>query len=323
MEAITVDEFGPAENMHLNHVADPVPAKGQLAIAVEASGVHLVDTAVREGRQLGPFPLPPLPYIPGREVAGTVSGVGPGVDQAWVGKRVAVSLGNANGGYARTAVANADDVHDIGPELSAVDAVAMVGSGRTALGILELAAITADDVVLITAAAGGLGTLFVQEAVRSGATVIALAGGPQKVAIAERFGAHFAVDYTDAEWSQQVADLQRPPTVLLDGVGGTIARSATELMDAGGRVLFFGQSSGAVEGPEFDALTARGIAVRLALGPTAGFTPANIRRWAATAIAKAAAGELVAQVTTFPLAEAAKAHIALAQRATVGKVVLT
>ena len=79
------------------------PAAGQVRIAVEASGVHLMDTSIRRGEP-GPLPPPELPTVPGREVAGVVDLVGPDVDEAWVGCRVVAHLGPVPGGYAEQAV---------------------------------------------------------------------------------------------------------------------------------------------------------------------------------------------------------------------------
>ena len=78
---------------------------GQVRIVMAAAGVHLVDTSIRRGSSGGPFALPELPMTPGREMAGTVDAVGPGVDRSWLGRRVVAHLGAASGGYAEMAVA--------------------------------------------------------------------------------------------------------------------------------------------------------------------------------------------------------------------------
>ncbi|WP_027502823.1 zinc-binding dehydrogenase [Rhodococcus sp. UNC363MFTsu5.1] len=324
MEAVVLREFGPAENLRLELVPDPEPGQGQVRIAVEASGVHLVDTSVRSGQPFGPGGLPEVPYIPGREVAGTVDRLGDDVDEAWLGARVAVSLGNANGGYARFAVAPATGLLPVDPALGAPEAIAMAGTGRTAFGVLEAARLTARDVVLVTAAAGGLGTLLVQSARRVGARVIGLAGGPEKTALAAALGAELAVDYRQPDWQAKVrAHLGGAgATALLDGVGGDIARGAAELLGRGGRALFFGYSSGAPAEFTDAELAEREITARMALGPAGGFTPENITRWAGEALAAAASGQLKPQVETFPLAHAAVAHTRLEGRMTTGKVVL-
>lgn len=287
-----------------------------MRIAVQASGIHRVDIEVRSGRQLGPFPLPELPYILGREVAGIVDAVADDVTRELIGTRVAVSLGNANGGYARLAVAAAADLHDIGPDLDARVAVAMVGTGRTAKGMLANAQLTSADTVLITGAAGGLGSLFVQATHRLGATIVAVAGGPDRAALATSLGADVAVDHTDPSWIGRVRTLA--PTVLLDGSGGAVGAEAARLLRPGSRALFFGHPTGVSD----DELARRSITTTPMLGPPGGFTPDNSRRWAAEAIADAVAGTLRPQLTTFALAEAARAHAEFQRRTTVGKVVL-
>src|ERR687898_595985 len=103
MQAIQQHEFGPAEKLVYEEVDDPVPGEGQARIAVEAAGVHLVDTLIRNGETGGPSPHPDLPMIPGREVAGTVDATGSGVDTRWLGQRVVAHLGMASGGYAELA----------------------------------------------------------------------------------------------------------------------------------------------------------------------------------------------------------------------------
>ena len=111
MHAIRLHAFGPPESLRYEHVEDPRPGPGQARIAVAAAGVHLIDTALRAGRAMGPLALPELPTIPGREVAGVVDAVGPEVDEAWLGRRVVAHLGPAGGGYAELAVREADALH--------------------------------------------------------------------------------------------------------------------------------------------------------------------------------------------------------------------
>ena len=139
MHAIRLHAFGPAENLRYEQVDDPRPGPGQARIAVAAAGVHLIDTVLREGRAMGPLPLPELPTIPGREVAGVVDAVGPGVDEQWLGRRVVAHLGPASGGYAELAVRDTDALHAVPDGVADDAAVAMIGTGRTALAVLEVA----------------------------------------------------------------------------------------------------------------------------------------------------------------------------------------
>jgi NADPH2:quinone reductase len=324
MHAIRQHEFGPPETLIYEEVADPVPAEGQVRIAVEAAGVHLLDTTIRKGESGGPFPLPDLPMTPGREVAGRVEALGPGVDDQWLGRRVVAHLAMASGGYAELAVAPAGALHELPDDLEADAAVAMIGTGRTTMGILEVAQPTPDDVVLVTAAAGGIGSLLVQAAHNVGAIVAGVAGGPDKVERARKLGADVGVDYRDAGWPDTVRDALegRSVTLALDGVGGEIGRGALELLGPGGRIVMFGWSSGTPLELSAGDLYAGGITASAAVGPRIMQRPGGMRDLETRALAEADAGRLVPSVTRFPLADAAQAHAALEGRNTVGKTVL-
>jgi NADPH2:quinone reductase len=323
MHAAVLHEFGPPENLRYEPVEDPKPAAGQVRIAVRAAGVHLIDTGLRAGRP-GPGPAPVLPMIGGREVAGIVDEIGPDVDPAWPGRRVVAHLGMLGAGYAELAVAQVASLHALTDGVGDAVAVAMIGTGRTVFGILERAQLSADDVVLITAAAGGLGVLLVQAALDAGAIVVGAAGGPEKVEMVRQLGAAVAVDYSKAGWDDAVREAlgEQEVTVVLDGVGGALGRTALELLGIDGRLLLFGASSGEPVLLSAQDLFSRGIVASSAIGVRLIRRPGGLRDLEDAALAALAAGRLVPAVTTFPLAEAAAAHAALENRQTVGKVVL-
>ncbi|MFD6160732.1 zinc-binding dehydrogenase [Nocardia sp. NPDC060256] len=329
MHAIRLHDFGPADNLRYETVPDPTPEAGQVRIAVAAAGVHLIDTALRKGLP-GPYPVPELPTVPGREVAGTIDAVGAEVDPEWLGKQVVAHLGMAPGGYAELAVTEVARLHEIPANLGPAEAVAMIGTGRTTLGILQFTELGPDIVAIVTAAAGGIGTLLVQFAKNAGATVIGLAGGPAKVELVQRNGADLAVDYLLPDWPEQVGGFlaDRRATVLFDSVGGEIARAAVDLLGKGGQQLVFGASGqnpkdAAAPALSTEELAARGVTSEFVLGPPmiqrAG---GDLRILEDRAIAAAAAGRLRPAVQRFALADAATAHRALETRATTGKVVL-
>ncbi|MGP3969397.1 zinc-binding dehydrogenase [Streptomyces sp. 6N223] len=333
MHAIRLHAFGPAENLVYEAAPDPAPGPGQVRIAVAAAGVHLVDTALREGLTGGPWPTPELPTIPGREVAGTVDALGEGVEESWLGRRVVAHLGRVPGGYAELAVTGTGNLHPLPDGLAEDHAIAMVGTGRMTMGILRFADLTAADTVLVLAAAGGIGALLVQYADHVGATVIGAAGGPAKSATVRDLGADLAVDYARPDWPETVrAEFgDRPATHLFEGVGGEAALAGLRLLAPGGTHLAYGWASHGLRSddgdfarlPEAEAAE-RGITSRPVLGPAlfekiGGIE--NLRVLEEEALAHAA-GTLTPLVQRFPLAEAAKAHHALETRATIGKVVL-
>ncbi|MET7644682.1 zinc-binding dehydrogenase [Streptomyces sp. NPDC005426] len=331
MHAVRLHAFGPAENLTYEHTDDPTPGPGQVRITVRAAGVHLLDTALRQG-MAGPFPTPPaLPTVPGREVAGTVESLGEGTDPHWLGRRVVAHLGNAPGGYAELAVTDAEKLHTVPEGLDDAAAVAMIGTGRTTLGILGFTPLGPDSVVLVTAAAGGIGTLLVQAAKNAGATVVGLAGGAGKAALVHANGADLAVDYTRPDWPRHVRThldaLGRRVTVVYDSVGSTTARAAVDLLGKGGQHVVYGWSgSGLHDGRPLtltdDELAARAITSESVLGPAMIRRGGGLRALETRALAEAAAGRLRPAVQRYPLAEAATAHRALETRGTTGKVVL-
>ncbi|MER5989175.1 zinc-binding dehydrogenase [Streptomyces sp. NPDC001787] len=331
MQAIRLHAFGPADNLVHEWAEDPLPGPGQVRIAVAAAGVHLLDVALREG-MTGPYAaVAELPTIPGREVAGTVESLGEGTDPAWLGKRVVVHIGMAPGGYAELTVADADRLHEIPAGLDEAAAVAMIGTGRTTLGILAFTELGPDSVVVVPAAAGGIGTLLVQYAKNAGATVIGLAGGPAKVARVEANGADLAVDYTLPDWPGRVRahldSIGRRATVVYDSVGGVTARAAVDLLGKGGAHIVFGWSGEDLHkgGPLTftpEEIAERGITSESVLGPTMIQKGGGLRALETLALAEAAAGRLRPSVQRYPLAEAATAHRAMETRGTMGKVVL-
>lgn len=274
MDAIRHHSFGPPEVLTLEQIPDPVPGPGEVLVDAVAHGVHLLDTSLRRGEAGPPLPLPTLPTVPGREIGGTVSAVGPGVDASWIGRPVAAHLGAVpdGGGYARRVVVGADKLHALpdgpgGTPLDPADGIAMIGTGRMAVYTLDIAAVTAADVVVVTGATGGLGTLFVQEALHAGARVVALAGGEAKLKVLRDLladelpdeaadsapgsvpgsvpgsapgnvpgsGRLSLVDYSAPGWTDaaRAALGSSPATLVFDGVGGDLGTAATALLSDG------------------------------------------------------------------------------------------
>jgi NADPH2:quinone reductase len=313
VQAIRQYEFGGPDTLRYEDVPDPEPFPDQVRIRVEVCGVHLVDTTLRRGEPTGP-PLPALPYTPGREVAGVVDRA---ADASWLGKRVVAHLGAASGGYASMAVAPVAALHELPDSLSAAAAVALIGTGRTALAVLDLAQLTPSDVVLVPGASGGLGVLLTQAARAAGATTVGLAGGPGKT---KHVQADVVIDYTAPDWADQVPD---GVTVLLDGVGGAVGRTAFEKVATGGRVVLFGWASGAPFELSVWDLYRQGLTVSCGIGPRIAQRPGGLRAWETSALALGAAGTWTPLVgPPYPLADAAAAHRAIESRTTIGKTIL-
>ena len=314
MRAVMIREFGPPEVLEPAEVAEVRAGPDEVVIDVEFANVTFVETQIRAGRPPNPAMLPTLPAILGNGVGGTV-----GDDSPWSGLRVVASL-NGRGGYAERAVATASALIRVPDGLATRDAVALLADGRTALALAGHAGLRAGETVLIEAAGGGVGTLLVQIARRAGARVVALAGQPRKLALARDLGADVTVDYSHDGWERQVRDLAGEVDVVFDGVGGDIGLAAFGLLRTGGRFCPFGMASGSFAAVTPDLAQDREVTVR----PGAGGSPEELAALARTALAEAAAGHLRPVVgQEFELAEAARAHVAIEARETVGKTLLT
>src|SRR5579875_574841 len=201
MHAIQIDRHGGPETLRLVDVADPTAGPGELLVRQRAIGVNFHDVYVRSGLYPGT-----LPVVLGREGAGTVVAAGDGVTEFRAGDRVAYV--GAPGAYAELVRVRAADVV---PVPSAVDdrtAAAAMLQGMTAHYLAaDTYPLAPGDVALVHAAAGGAGNLLVQFAKARGATVVATAGGPQKVALAREAGADHAIDYLAEDFAEKARAL--------------------------------------------------------------------------------------------------------------------
>ncbi|GHO81515.1 NADPH:quinone oxidoreductase [Ktedonobacter sp. SOSP1-85] len=322
MRVVQVHQFGSPEVLRLEETEEPQAGHGQVVIEVQVAGVCFGDTLIRSGK----YPLP-LPWVPGLEVAGRVREVGPDGDRTLVGKLVVARTKNNRGGYAELSVVDATDVFPIPTGLDIQQAVGVFLSGQTAVGLIKAINITPGEVVLITAAAGSLGSQLIQQARAAGAgTVIGAAYGKKKLDMITQLGADVAIDYSKDDWVEQVrkATNGKGADLVLDGVGGTIGHQAFEATTRGsGRLGVYGFSSGAWAKIETRELAARSITIiaplAIAFAKPAQETHIN----AETALAEAATGKLRAVIgPTYPLSRAADAHTAIEARQTTGKVLL-
>lgn len=317
MRAVWLREFGPPAVLRVERTPEPVPAPGEVLIAVECAGITWIETSFRAGG-FGPFPAPPM--IPGNGVAGTVLAAGSADARHLVGRRVVTTTGGA-GGYAERVAVAATQVIEVPAGVATDDAAALLADGRTALMIMEAAAVRAGDRVLVEAAAGGVGSLLVQLARAAGAEVVAVAGGARKTRTARDLGAQVAIDYREPDWAEAVRVATGGVDVVLDGVGGEVAETAFGLLGDGGRMISFGFSA-ATGWPAITDEVAAGRGIRVRRGVFG--SPQEHTRRTTEALALAAAGRLRPIIgQRFPLEQAAEAHTAMETRAAVGKTLLS
>jgi NADPH2:quinone reductase len=306
-----VSEFGPPEMLVATEMPDPVPGPDEALIDVEIANITFVETQLRAGNA-PPAMAPQLPVILGNGVGGMVAG---GPDPALNGTRV-ISTTGGSGGYAERVAVDAAGLIAVPDDVGLAEAVALLADGRTAMSLIRAADVQADETVLVEAAAGGVGSLLVQLALRAGARVVAAAGAERKLRVARELGADETVDYTEPGWTERVRD---GVDVVFDGVGGEIGRAAFELVRPGGRFCAFGLASGTfTQIPDADAARRNVTVVR-----GTRLAPEEMRELTKRALAESVAGRLRPVIgQTFPLERAADAHAAIEARQTIGKTLL-
>ncbi|WP_261571182.1 quinone oxidoreductase family protein [Frankia gtarii] len=321
MRAVRFHEYGPPDVLRVDEVPDPRPGPGELLIRVTAAGIGFADVQIRAGLMRDVLPDLPLPFAPGFEVAGDVVAVGPGVDPAAIGRRTVGAT--AHGGYAELAVLPEATALPLPASLDDPTAVALLGQGATAIGVVEAAGLGPADTVLVQAAAGGVGSLLVQLARRAGATVIAAARGDRKRELARQLGAHVVVDSGEPDWPRRAGEAAGASvTVVLEGTGGAVSQAAFDLLAPGvGRMVLYGTASG--QPPRIDPLAVyhRGLSVTGFASPA---LPARrLTQLREQALALGSSGVLRPIIgSTLALSQAAEAHRGAEGRTTVGKTVL-
>lgn len=321
MKAIRIHELGGPEVMHLEEIAIPTPSAGEVLIKVAAVGVNYADLMQRQGAYLTPTRTP---MTPGFEVAGTVEALGPGVTFPTPGTRV---IAFANGGYAEYTTAGASMVIPIPDTLDFPHAAAFAVQGLTAYQLLrESSHLQPGESVLVHAAAGGVGTLAVQLArLMEAGKVIGTASNEAKLDLVRKLGADAAIDYTKDDWAEQVkaATGGQGADIILEMVGGEIANQSLQCLAPFGRMVIYGAASGQIAQFTGIQLMYKNQAI-IGYWLTAWMgRPDRIAAAAMELMQFLASGKLQIIVgNTYPLAEAVQAHQAIANRQTMGKVVL-
>ena len=320
MLAVVCRALGDPSGLTLEERPDPVPGPGQVAIEVAAAGVNYVDALFVAGRyQI----RPPLPFVPGSEVAGVVRSVGPGVERV-PGERVMASVGL--GGFATVVVAGAQATSPVPVELDPGQAATFTQSYSTALFALRhRAALEPGERVLVLGAGGGVGLAAVDVARALGATVVAAASSEDKRAAARRAGAELSVDSSRPSLKEDVRALTGGGVdVVVDPVGGTLAEPALRTLTEGGRYVVIGFASGAIPSLPLNQvlLRNRGV-IGVDWGAWAMANGPAQRRLLDELLELVAAGRLRPPLPrVLPLAEAARALEALLARSVIGKLAL-
>lgn len=321
MKAIRIHEFGDADRLVYEEIAVPDPKPGEVRVKVETAGLNFVEIYQRKG---GYMVLPPFPYTPGGELAGTVDSVGADVTDFKVGDRVATA--NGTGAYGDYGIAPAAKLVHIPASVSSEQAAAVILQGITAHYLAySTYPLKPGDTALVHAAAGGVGLLLVQIAKMCGARVIATVSTDEKAALAREAGADEVILYSRDDFEAVTKHLTggKGVEVVFDSVGKTTFLKGLNVLKSRGYMVLYGQASGVVDPLEMTALAGKSLFVTR---PTLGnyvLTRDELLMRTEALFEWVQSGALKVRIDRrFPLAEAAEAHRYMEGRGTKGKVLL-
>lgn len=295
----------------------PAPGAGEILVRQAAIGVNFIDVYHR----IGLYPLPTMPAVLGVEGAGTVVAVGRGVGNVTVGDRIAYA-GAPVGAYATERLLPAERAVSLPTDIPFALAASALARGITAhMLLMRIYRVEPGTVVLIHAAAGGLGSLLTRWAKLLGAIVIGTVGSQAKTAAARASGADHVIIGRDADLAREVAALTdgRGVHVAYDGVGGTTLARTLACVRPFGVVASIGQAAGPIPPLNVEDLGPRRSLSLARPSVMAYMSDLNSYHCAAGAVVPLLQDGLVPEVGKgFPLTQAARAHVELESGRTTG-----
>ena len=252
---VLIEEFGSPDNMKIVSAELPAPDAGEVQLKQTAIGLNFIDIYQRKGV----YPLQ-LPTGLGHEAAGVIEAVGAGVTDFKPGDRVAY-MNAGLGAYADYRNVPADRLVHIPDEVSDENAVALLFKGITAQYLLRKThEVKKGEIILVHAAAGGVGQILCQWAKALGAFVIGTAGSPEKCAVAKACGADIVIDYSKENWVETLLEATngKKANVVYDSVGKNTFLKSLDCAAQFGLVVLFGAASGPAPAIDPEILNKKG-----------------------------------------------------------------
>jgi NADPH2:quinone reductase len=320
--AVRVHKAGGPEVLTFEDIEVGAPGQGQVKLTQHACGVNFIDTYFR----MGMYPSPVgLPFVAGNEGAGEVTAVGPGVTDIKVGDRVAYVA--PLGGYSAERLLPADRAVKLPDNISYEQAAAMMLKGMTVQYLLNRTfKVGKGTIVLVHAAAGGVGLIACQWANHLGATVIGTVGSKDKAELAKNAGAHHTILYRDEDFAARVKEITNGKLcdVVYDGIGNDTFPKSLDCIRPLGMFVSFGSASGPIKAFDINLLQHKGSL--FATRPTLNHYAAKREDLLATAndlFDKVGSGAVKIPAShKYALKDAAQAHKDLEGRKTTGSVIL-
>lgn len=319
MKAIQMSQYGGPEVLKVAQINLERPKKGQALVQIKAAGINFIDIYQRRGT----YPVQ-LPCTLGLEASGVVEAIGEGVTNVKPGDRVAYV--HEPGSYAEHNIVQAEHLIPIPAELSFEQGAAFPLQGMTAHYLLhEFRKIKPNDVILIHAAAGGMGLLLVQWAKHLGARVLGTVSTEEKAQIAKEAGADEVILYTKQDFPTEVSRLtnKHGADYIIDGVGKTTFPGNLEAAALRGNIAIFGAASGPADPISPNILMKKSLTISGGTLFNYLLTTQELMMRAAAVLEGIKQGWLKLRIDeTFPLDQVQKAHKKLEDRSTAGKVLL-
>ena len=328
MRAMICRAWGGPETLSLEDRPLPEPGPDQVLIDVAAAGVNFADTLMIAGKYQE---KPDFPFSPGLEIAGNLRALGANVSGLREGQRV-MALTDW-GGYAEAALARAGDVYALPESLDAgrfgwAEAAGFpITYGTAHCALRWHADLQPGEVLLVHGAAGGVGLAAVEIGKAIGATVIATAGGAEKLAVAKAHGADHLIDYREEDIRDRVKEITagKGADVVFDPVGGDVFDASLRCIAWSGRLLVIGFAAGRVPQIPANILLVKNVAVMgVYWGSYRKHAPERLAEefrelfhWVETGLLKPHVSHKL------DLTQAAEAMALLLERRSTGKVVLT
>mgnify|MGYP001828610813 CR=1 FL=1 len=298
----------------------PAPGPDELRIKVSACGLNFADLLMIEGTYQE---TPPLPFVPGLEIAGTILAVGPGVDGFAIGDRVSAYCGA--GGLAEAANVPAVRCRKV-PSNMPIDVAAgfQIAYGTSHLALTRRAGLRAGETLVVLGAAGGVGLTAVEVGKALGARVIGVARGAEKLDIARAAGAQETIDATAPDLRGALKALGGAD-VIYDAVGGDLGEAALRALNPEGRFLAIGFASGTVPKPKLNHMLVKNIdVIGFYWGGYLAFAPDALNQSLSELMDWYSEGKISPHIShRLPFDQALKGLDLLKSRKATGKVVIT
>lgn len=327
MRAITISTPGGPEVLQVTDEPTPDIAADEVLVKVHAAGVNRADLLQRQG-----FYDPPAgaTLIPGLEVSGTITDLGPEVSGWQVGDRVAALL--SGGGYAEAVPVPAGQLLPVPDDFDLTAAAALPEVLSTVhSNIVGQARIQAGEWLLVHGGGSGIGTAAIQIAKHLGVKIVVTVGSERKAEFCRSLGADAVINYRDEDFVERVHEICEHPDgttgadVILDIIGAKYLKSNIKALRTDGRLVIIGMQGGVKAELNIGSLMQPRKSVA---GTTLRARPKEQK---ISIIAEVAAQLWPAVISgyirpivheTMPLADAAKAHTALEDGSSIGKVLL-